>query len=76
MAQQTLEDAAEKHLNFHHDKKINDIWRSGVQFGVKWQEKRMYSYMEEYADYCLMCSAEKTLKIPLQPKKWFEQHKK
>ncbi len=41
------------------------------------QQERMYSEedMNEYADYCLMCSAEKTLKIPLQPKEWFEQFK-
>jgi hypothetical protein len=42
------------------------------------KSERMYSEedMNEYADYCLMCSAEKTLKIPLQPKEWFEQFKK
>jgi len=32
--------------------------------------------MIEYSDYCLMCSAEKTLKIPVLPKEWFEQFKK
>ena len=46
MAQETLEEAAKKHLNLYHDKKINDIWRSGVQFGVKWQQERSYSEEE------------------------------
>ena len=42
----------------------------------KWQSERMYELMEEYSFYCLMCSAEKTLKIPLSPKYWFSQFKK
>ena len=41
--------------------------------GADWQLKRMYDYMEEYSDYCLMVSCEKEFKIPLSPKDWFEQ---
>ena len=46
--------------------------------GAKWQQERMYSEedMNQYADYVLMCSAEKTFKLPLQPKDWFKQFKK
>lgn len=42
------------------------------------QQERSYSEedMNQYSDYVLMCSAEKTLKIPLPPKEWFEQFKK
>jgi hypothetical protein len=42
------------------------------------QDKNKFSEEEVilYSDYVLMCSAEKTLKIPLQPKEWFEQFKK
>ncbi len=41
------------------------------------QEKKMYSEedMILYSDYVLMCSAEKTFKLPLKPKEWFEQFK-
>ena len=41
-------------------------------------QERSYSEedMNQYSDYVLMCSAEKTLKIPLPPKEWFEQFKK
>jgi hypothetical protein len=40
--------------------------------------ERMYSEedMNQYADYVLMCSAEKTFKLPLPPKEWFEKFKK
>lgn len=41
------------------------------------KQEGMYSeeYMNQYADYVLMCSAEKTFKLPLPPKEWFEQFK-
>ena len=46
--------------------------------GANYQAERMYSEenMILYSDYVLMCSAEKTLKLPLQPKEWYEQFKK
>jgi hypothetical protein len=46
---------------------------------AKEMEKQQQGYSEEdmnqYSEYTLMCSAEKTLKIPLPPKQWFEQFK-
>jgi hypothetical protein len=41
------------------------------------QQERSYSEedMNQYSDYVLMCSAEKTFKLPLPPKEWFEQFK-
>jgi hypothetical protein len=55
-----------------------------IPSAIRWhnskpEQKMQYSEddMIEYSDYCLMCSAEKTLKIPLSPKEWFNQfHKK
>jgi hypothetical protein len=55
---------------------LDDSYSEGFENGKQWHSERSYSDMEEYADYCLMCSAEKTLKIPLPPKEWFEQFKK
>jgi hypothetical protein len=45
--------------------------------GYKLAQERSYSEedMILYSDYVLMCSAEKTFKLPLQPKEWFEQFK-
>lgn len=49
-----------------------------IEEGAKWMEERSYSEedMNEYSDYVLMCSAEKTFKLPLKPKEWFEKFKK
>ena len=83
--QETPEEAAEKYANDWEEiypeldsEDITPIVVSKIDFiaGAKWQAERMYSDMEEYADYCLMCSAAKTLKIPLLPKEWFQQFKK
>lgn len=54
------------------------MYATKANLNTKQNTEIMYSEEEmiEYSDYCLMCSAEKTLKIPLLPKEWFEQHKK
>ena len=70
-----LEEAAERYASYNFDTSYLDIDDHFIA-GAKWQAERSYSNMTEYADYYLMCSAEKTLKIPLQPKEWFEQFKK
>jgi hypothetical protein len=70
--QETLEDFIKR-----ESKSANES--VGIVKGAKWQQdKKMYSEEEMilYSDYVLMCSAEKTLKIPLQPKEWFEKFKK
>jgi len=75
--QETLEEFAEKVSRaFDNDnyKALMDLVKDGANF----QAERMYNEEEVilYTDYVLMCSAEKTLKIPLQPKQWFEKFKK
>ena len=72
----TLEEAAENYSIYNEQ--INKAVQEAVKFGAQWKAERMYSEEEmiEYSDYCLMCSAEKTLKIPLLPKEWFLQFKK
>ena len=62
---------------FKNESTADYIDRHIVEALVETAKKEIiYSDMEEYANYCLMCSTEKTLKIPLSPKEWFEQFKK
>ena len=82
MKQETLEDIAQWVIEFRFTKneyaKVSDyeMYHTIIEKATKWQQERTYSDMVEYSDYCLMCSAEKTLKIPVSPKEWFEQFKK
>lgn len=46
-----------------------------AKYHTEWHKEENYKDMEEYADYCLMCSAEKTFKIPLTPQAWYKQNK-
>ena len=78
--QETLEEVAEKYVNsfefgIAHPRRV---CKNAFINGAKWQQERSYSEedMNQYSDYVLMCSAEKTLKIPLPPNEWFEQFKK
>lgn len=77
-----LEEASEKYAK---NKSSSPVFQRAhkIDFtsGAKWQkeqDKKLYSEedMNQYSDYVLMCSAEKTLKIPLPPNEWFEQFKK
>jgi len=71
--QETLEEAKKyAELSYYGDEV--DAFIAGTNY----QAERMYSEenMILYSDYVLMCSAEKTLKLPLQPKEWYEQFKK
>ena len=72
MKQETLKEAAKR--LFPNEMEEYDIFL----IGARWQMERSYSEedMNQYSDYVLMCSAEKTLKIPLPPKEWVEQFKK
>ena len=46
----------------------------GVEKGAKWQEERMYSDMQEYAEFCVQCFIKN---LPcIIAKDWFEQFKK
>lgn len=51
-----------------------DAYAKGVQDGAKWQQERMYSDMQEYAEFCIRCY-EKGLPCIIA-KDWFEQFKK
>ena len=46
--QETLDEVMNK--NGYHDQSSDELWREGVQFGVKWQQERMYSE-EEVEDF-------------------------
>jgi len=84
MKQETLEEASllsrPIHLIWDEDERYdcNEEFREEFKKGAKWQQERSYSEedMNQYSDYVLMCSAEKTLKIPLPPNEWFRQFKK
>ena len=78
--QETLEEAAESLFNdFQKENQIipkNDIrpYKLGFIQGAKWQQERMYSDMQEYAEFCIRCY-EKGLPCIIA-KDWFEQFKK
>jgi hypothetical protein len=64
--QETLEEVMNQ--NGYHDSKINDLWREGVEFGIKWQAERMYEIMNAYVDDVMGgCN--------LRAKEWFEKFK-
>ena len=46
----------------------------GFKQGVKWQSERMYSDMQEYAEFCIRCY-EKGMPCIIA-EDWFEQFKK
>lgn len=58
------------------DRIENELLETESKFQQE-QDKNKYSEKDMilYSDYVLMCSAEKTFKLPLKPKKWFEQFK-
>ena len=47
--------------------------REGFKEGAKWQQERMYIYMQEYAQFCITCYQNKLHCI--NAKDWFEQFK-
>jgi hypothetical protein len=49
-------------------------FEKGFIAGAKWKEERMYSDMQEYAEFCIRCY-EKGLPC-IVAKDWFEQFKK
>ena len=72
----TLEEAAEilyPYDGVNEDYKIDSKMWSFIA-GAKWQQERMYSDMQEYAEFCIECDRA-NLK-PIIAKDWFEQFKK
>lgn len=76
MKQETIEKAAENYNSQFIQQ--NEFAIEDFINGAKWQQQNSYSEedMNQYSDYVLMCSAEKTFKLPLPPKEWVEQFKK
>ena len=83
MEEETQEEAAENHgwrikrNTFSDAVKANELAESAQQdfiAGAKWQTERMYSDMQEYAEFCIECDRA-NLK-PIIAKDWFEQFKK
>ena len=81
--QETLEEVAEnygwrvKRNTFSDVVKANELADSAKQDfseGAKWQQERMYSDMQEYAEFCIECDRA-NLK-PIIAKDWFKQFKK
>jgi hypothetical protein len=71
MKETELEEAAERFLDM-----CNGIVVSKSSFiaGAKYQADRMYSDMQEYAEFCVECDRS-NLKL-IVAKDWFEQFKK
>ena len=81
MEKETLEEAAESRFGTDMDSirgssvyDLNTDLKRGFIKGAKWQSERMYSDMQEYAEFCIECDRA-NLK-PIIAKDWFEQFKK
>lgn len=76
---ETLEEAAERWnekqttLEFGKPHNAPNRIKAFIQ-GAKWQQEKMYSDMQEYAEFCIECDRA-NLK-PIIAKDWFEQLKK
>ncbi len=67
LKQETLEEAAE-HYQLNDNKIHHNIQYRAFRAGVKWQQERMYSLMDQYVDDVMGgCN--------LRAKDWFEQFK-
>jgi len=82
MSKETLEEAAENHLqkwrllNNIHLSNILHAERCKNDFiaGAKWQAERMYSDMQEYAEFCIECDRKQMPLLLVQD--WYEHYKK
>ena len=79
---ETLEEAAENYLqkwrlynNIHLSNVLHaERCKNDFTAGAKWMQERMYSDMQEYAEFCIECDRA-NLK-PIIAKDWFKQFKK
>lgn len=82
MSKETLEEAAENHLQkwrllnnihlsniLHAERCKNDFTK-----GVEWAQERMYSDMQEYAEFCIECDRKQMPLLLVQD--WYEHYKK
>ena len=75
--QETLEEAKNNAWNNYEHVEGNlysTSFKNGFNYGAKWQAERMYSDMQEYAEFCIRCY-ENGLPCIIA-KDWFEQFKK
>ena len=70
---ETLQEAAEKYVK-HFAPSVKSAREIGFIDGANYQTERMYSDMQEYAEFCIECDRA-NLK-PIIAKDWFEQFKK
>ena len=60
--QETLEEFKKRFANNKSNKDIKLDYQDGIYYGIEvganWQAKRMYSDMQEYAEFCIRCYIE------------------
>ena len=70
MKQESIKEVAEKLYPAEWDWKEKESFIEGAQ----WQADRMYTDMQEYAEFCIECDRARSLH--LTEEEWFEQFKK
>jgi hypothetical protein len=66
-------DYANNYFEMHETNNYKAL-KQGFEAGTNWQQERMYSDMQEYAEFCVECDRA-GLKL-IVAKDWFEQFKK
>lgn len=66
----TLEEAAEKYIAEDN----NNRYYNDFIAGAKWQQEKMYSDMQEYAEFCIECDRKQMPLLLVQD--WYEHYKK
>ena len=75
--QETLEEAAERHVNINVAKYASKLmYKEHFIAGAKWQQERSYSDsdMQEYATFCIECDRKDLPLLLVQD--WYEHYKK
>jgi hypothetical protein len=74
--QETLEEAAinyaHNYFNMHETNNYQSL-KQGFKNGAKWQVERMYSDMQEYAEFCIECDRKEMPLLLVQD--WYEHYK-
>ena len=75
MKKETLEEAAERN---HNEQKLNTYtpysFNDAFKDGANWQQEKMYSDMQEYAEFCIECDRKQMPLLLVQD--WYEHYKK
>jgi hypothetical protein len=71
-----LEEAAIKYahnyFNMHETNNYQSL-KQGFENGAKWQQEKMYSDMQEYAEFCIECDRKEMPLLLVQD--WYEHYK-